>query len=118
MKAFTFEKALMQEHFNEKYIESHKFPKSTFKGKILDFNKSSLTDKTREVMIRGTLTIHGISKEISVKGTLEKTKGGISGRSVFNINIKDYNIKVPSAVRKNIADTIEINVNMNYEKMD
>jgi len=119
MKAFTFEKALMQEHFNEKYVESHKFPKSTFKGKISDFNKNSLTDKPQDVKIKGTLTIHGVSKEIDVKGLLQKNnKGGITGKSVFTVNLKDFNIKVPSTVRKNISDSIEINVNMNYEKLD
>jgi len=119
MKAFTFEKALMQEHFNEKYVESSKYPKATFKGKIVSFNKNSLNEKAMTVNVEGTLTMHGVSKDIEVKGTLQKSnKGAISGKSVFSINLNDFKIKVPSAVRKNIDDNIEINVNMNYEKMD
>jgi len=119
MKAFSFEKALMQEHFNEKYVESSKYPKATFKGTIVDFSKNKLTEKTMEVKVKGTLTMHGVSKDIEVKGTLQKTsKGTIIGKSVFTVNLNDFKIKVPSTVRKNIADNIEINVNMNYEKMD
>ncbi len=119
MKAFNFEKALMQEHFNEKYVESSKYPKATFKGKIVNFNKNSITDKPLTVNVKGVLTMHGVSKDIEVKGSLQKAnKGNISGKSVFTVNLKDFNIKVPSAVRKNIDDNIEINVNMNYEKMD
>lgn len=119
MRAFTFEKALMQEHFNEKYVESHKFPKATFKGKIIGFNKQLLTDKPLEVNVRGTLNMHGETREIETKGTLQRTKDGrITGRSVFKINLKDFKIKVPDAVRKNISDNIEIHVNMNYEKLE
>lgn len=119
MKAFTFEKALMQEHFNEKYVESSKFPKATFKGKIANFNKNSLNDKAMTVNVKGTLTMHGVSKDIEVKGTLLKSnKDTITGKSVLTINLNDFKIKVPSTVRKSIDDNIEINVNMNYEKMD
>jgi polyisoprenoid-binding protein YceI len=119
MKAFSFEKALMQEHFNEKYVESEKFPKATFKGMIQNFASLKLSTKPTDVTIKGQLTIHGVTKDIEVKGTLtEPSAGKITGLSTFSIKLVDYNIEVPSAVRNNISETIEIKVKMNYEKMD
>ncbi len=118
MKAFTFEKALMQEHFNEKYVESQKYPKATFKGNIKDFDSFQLGSEPVVIAVTGKLTMHGVTKELSVPATLMKDiNGNIEGKSVFNIDIQEYDIKVPSAVRKNIADNIEIKVNMVYEKM-
>jgi len=118
MKAFIFEKALMQEHFNEKYVESHLYPKASFKGNIKDFDSSKLGTEQVDVTVSGELTLHGVSKDLSVPATIVKlANGNFEGKSVFNINIQDYDIKVPSAVRKNIADNIEIKVNMVYEEM-
>lgn len=118
MKAFTFEKALMQEHFNEKYVESDKFPKAKFTGNIQNFADLNLSETPTEVTIKGQLTIHGVTKDIEVKGKLSKSSSGnIKGTSSFSIKIKDYDIKVPSAVENNISDTIEIKVKMDYEKM-
>lgn len=118
MKAFTFEKALMQEHFNEKYVESHSYPKATFKGTIKDFDSLEIGAEQTVVTVSGKLTIHGVTKDISAPATLmQDTNGNIEGTSVFYIDIQDYDIKVPSAVRKNIADNIEIKVNMLYEEM-
>ena len=118
MKAFTFEKALMQEHFNEKYVESQLYPKATFKGTVKDFDSFEISSEQRHVTVSGKLTIHGVTKDISAPATLMKdTKGNIEGTSVFYIDIQDYQIKVPAAVRKNIADNIEIKVNMLYEEM-
>lgn len=118
LKAFTFEKVLMQEHFNEKYVESHLYPKATFKGNIKDFDSIQLGSEQVVVTVLGKLTIHGVTKELSVPAALMKdVNGNIEGKSVFNIDLQDYEIKVPSAVRKNIADNIEIKVNMLYEEM-
>lgn len=118
MKAFTFEKALMQEHFNEKYIESDQFPKATFKGSIEKFDASALTNKETEVTITGKLTIHGETNDVIAKGTLFKNdKGIIVGHSVFTINLAAYKINIPSAVSDNIASSIEITVDLNYEKL-
>ena len=118
MKAFSFEKALMQEHFNEKYVESDKFPKSTFKGTIQNFATLKLSDKPTEVTVKGTLTIHGVSKEVSYKGTLTKLSDGkLKAVSDFMINLDDYGIEIPSAVKDNISNSIKISVNMLYEAM-
>ena len=119
MKAFVFEKALMQEHFNDKYVESHKFPRASFRGRIINFEKIQVSEKPVNVKIKGTLTIKDISKEIEASGTLQRLQGGkIEGKSEFTIDLKDFRIRVPSAVRNNISDNILITVKMDYEKLD
>lgn len=117
MKAFQFEKALMQEHFNEKYVESETYPKASFKGK-LDLEKlSALNANPTDLKVSGILTIKGISKEVTTIAKLSQDANGkISGKSVFTILLDDYNIKIPSAVKNNISKSIEIKVDMNYEK--
>jgi hypothetical protein len=117
MKAFTFEKALMQEHFNEKYVESEKFPKSTFKGKIKDFDKAKFTEGKHEVVVVGQLTIHGVTNEVEAPGTLEVKGDQLMVKSAFNVEVADYDIKIPSTVRENIAKTIEIEVEAEYDKI-
>jgi len=114
-KSFRFEKALMEEHFNENFIESDKFPKSTFTGKItdpasVDFSKNGVY----YVIVEGDLVMHGVTKKVSAKGTIEVTSGGISANSKFIIVPEDYNIKIPNVVRNNIAKTIEVTVTMKY----
>lgn len=115
MKAFTFEKALMQEHFNEKYVESEKFPKSTFKGSIKDFDKSKFTEGKHDVTVSGKLTIHGVTQEIEAPGTIEVKGDQLIVNAIFTVEVADYEIKVPSTVRENIAKTIEIKVNAEYD---
>jgi len=115
IKSFKFEKALMEEHFNENYLESDKFPRSTFTGKItniasVDFSKPGSYDAN----VEGDLTIHGVTKKITAKGTLEVTSGSINANSKFTIAPEDYNIKIPNVVRNNIAKTLEVTVNMKY----
>lgn len=118
MKAFTFEKALMQEHFNEKYVESEKYPKATFKGQIQDIGSLDLTKGPAEVTVKGPLTLHGETKEIEAKGTLELKENVLTLHSTFQIEVADFNIKVPSAVKDNIAKTIEVKVDGKYEKLE
>lgn len=119
MKAFTFEKALMQEHFNEKYVESEAFPKANLKGTIVNFSLDKLTDKPTEFTVKGSLTIHGVTKEIEEKIILSKSsKNAIIATSNFTVKPEDYKIEIPSIVRGNISKTIEIKVKMDYEKMD
>ncbi|MEP7256256.1 MAG: YceI family protein [Ferruginibacter sp.] len=115
--AFHFKKALMEEHFNADYIESAKYPKSTFKGTIE--NISSVTfnkDGVYKVTVSGSLTIHGITKTISVPGVITIKSGNISVSSVFRLKVKDYNISIPSATKNNIAETVELTISCNYEK--
>jgi hypothetical protein len=117
MQSFQFEKALMQEHFNENYVESPKFPNATFIGKIdgistIDFLKNGKYD----VLVNGNLTMHGITKPIIEKGTVEVIDGKVNANSKFHIAIADYDIKVPSAVVGKIAEKVEITVNASMEK--
>jgi polyisoprenoid-binding protein YceI len=113
MRSFRFAKALMQEHFNEKYIESDKYPQATFKGNFSDkpdFSKPGMY----EVTAQGTLTIHGVSKEIREKGKLRVDNGSMELTSKFFVALEDYNIKKPSLLFNNIADTIEVNLKAHY----
>jgi hypothetical protein len=119
IKSFQFEKALMQEHFNENYMESDKIPNATFQGKVtnlsaIDFKKEGAYEAT----IEGDLTIHGVTKKISEKGTFTVKAGDkIHGLSKFNVKPADYSIKIPGAVVKNIAETLEVTVDIELAKM-
>jgi len=115
--AFHFPKAMMEEHFNSDYMESDKYPSSTFKGMVTDIGVVDfIKDGTYKVNIQGDLNIHGVSKNITTPATLIIKDGNLSGTSVFKILLKDYNIKIPSIVANNISESIEINVSCNYEK--
>lgn len=112
MKGFEFERALMQEHFNENYIESNQFPKSEFKGMIS--NNSSVNYTTNgdyPVSIKGKLTIHGITKDIETNGNLVIKNGKISATSVFTVLLADYKISIPSLVADKVSKTAKIVVN-------
>ncbi|MEL7339024.1 MAG: YceI family protein [Bacteroidota bacterium] len=116
LKGFQFEKELMQEHFNEKYVESDKFPKSTFKGSISNLSEVDLSqDGTYPVKVEGSLIIHGVTKPVSVDGTVTVKGDNISAEATFPILLEDYKIDVPSVVRDNIAQEISIHVMMSYE---
>ena len=118
MKSFHFDRALMEEHFNENYIESEKFPKSQFKGKISNLSDVNFSKQgTYNVNIEGELTIHGVMKKISEKGTLEIVDDGISAKSKFNLRPEDFNITIPSIVRDKIAKEMEVTVNLKYQPM-
>lgn len=111
IKSFKFEKALMQEHFNENYMESSKFPKSEFKGKIdnlaaVNFKK----DGTYNVTVSGNLTMHGVTKAVKSKGTIKVAGSNLTLNSKFNVAPADYGIKVPSISADKIAKTIEVTV--------
>ncbi|MDP5105890.1 MAG: YceI family protein [Polaribacter sp.] len=113
MKSFLFKKALMQEHFNENYAESDKFPKATFKGDILNFDAIGETLTTAKV--KGILTIHGISKEIIIDANFTRTKDAIVVDGGFIIEVDDFNINIPAVVAKNIAKKIKVSFNFNHK---
>lgn len=116
IKSFKFDKALMEEHFNENYLESEKFPKSTFTGKITNFSDIDFSENgTYDVTVEGDLTIHGVTNRVSARGTVEVRPDGISAGSKFNIVPEDYKIEIPGLVRNNIARSLEITVTMKYE---
>lgn len=115
--AFQFEKAKMQEDFNENYIESNRYPRSTFKGIItnisgVDFQK----DGSYNVNVNGDLSIHGVTKSISIPATIIVKNGNISAKATFNVLVKDYKIDIPTIVSKKIAENIRIKVDCDYQK--
>lgn len=115
IKAFHFKKALMEEHFNENYMESDKYPKAIFKGTIADMSKVNFAkDGSYPVIVSGDLTIHGVTNKVSVPGTIVVRSGTAGSESSFTIKPADYKISIPKLVKDNIAETISITVNCNY----
>ncbi|MCX6302565.1 MAG: YceI family protein, partial [Bacteroidia bacterium] len=119
IKSFHFDKALLEEHFNENYMESDKFPKSTFKGKItnlalVDFTKNGKYDVT----VEGELNIHNVTNKVTEKGTIEVVSGGINASSSFNIVPEDYKINIPGVVSDKIANNLELTVSMKYAPVE
>ena len=119
IKSFHFDRALMEEHFNENYLESDKIPKSTFKGKITNLAAVSFSKNgTYEVTVEGDLTIHDVTNKISTKGTIEVVTGGINASSKFNIVPEDYKISIPGVVREKINKSLEVTVTMKYAPVE
>jgi hypothetical protein len=116
IKSFHFEKALMEEHFNENYMESNTYPKATFQGKIKNLSAINFTkDGTYEATIEGDLTIHGVKQLHKAVGTITISKGKIAAVSTFTLKLADYKIEIPSLVADKVSPTIEIRVNCQYE---
>lgn len=112
IKGFKFEKQLMQEHFNENYMESDKFPKASFSGKIAEFNKVDLKKNgSYKATAGGTMMIHGVSKAVSIPGTIDVKDGVATFKANFNVALSDYNIKVPSIAEGKIAKSIAVTLN-------
>jgi hypothetical protein len=115
IKSFHFDRALMEEHFNENYMESDKIPKSVFKGKIanlkdVDFSKSG----TYNVTVEGDLTIHDVTNKISTQGTIEVVSGCINANSKFKIVPEDYKINIPGVVKDKFEKSLKVTVAMKY----
>ncbi len=118
MKAFEFEKALMMEHFHENYVESDKYPKAVFKGVITNIAKIDCTKEGAYlVFYKGTLMLHGVTKEMEGKGLFTVKEGKIVGHSDFVILLSDYKIEIPSLVKEKVANTVKIVVDATYAKM-
>jgi polyisoprenoid-binding protein YceI len=104
VKSFKFQRALMQEHFNENYMESDKFPKSDFRGTITNFSDVSVTkDGTYDVKVSGKLTIHGVTNPILVPGTMVVKDGTVSFKAKFMVKLADYKISIPRVVEDKIG---------------
>jgi polyisoprenoid-binding protein YceI len=111
MKGFVFERELMQEHFNENYAETDKFPKATFSGAYTE-NVDITKDATYNITVSGALTMHGVTKNIKVPATLEVKGGTLSGHAKFQVKPEDYNIRIPSVVRDKIAGVMDVTINI------
>ncbi len=115
IKSFHFDRALMEEHFNENYMESDTYPKSSFKGKITNLSSVNLSKNgSYDVTVEGELTLHNVTNKISAKGTLEVASGGLNANAKFNIVPEDYKINIPGLVREKIGKNMEVTVTMKY----
>jgi polyisoprenoid-binding protein YceI len=115
VKAFKFKAPLMEEHFNENYIESTKFPKATFKGKILNFDDSKLSSTKNSYDLEGDLTIHGVTNKIKTKISLAVNDGKVTAITNFLVKPQDYKIEIPSLVKNKIAENVKLAVNFILE---
>lgn len=116
VRSFRFEEALVEEHFNENYLEPHIFPKSTFKGRISDFETVDFfKNGTYEVTITGELTIHGITKTITEPAKLIISDEGITAHSEFDVSLKAYEVKIEKAYTKAIKDDILLKIHFEYK---
>ncbi len=112
MKTFEFEKRLMQEHFNENYIESDKYPVARFKGKInenIDFSR----DGEYNVTATGILLIHGVEKQRTISGKIKVEKGSVNLVSTFDVACADHKIKIPTLVITKVAEVINVKISAN-----
>ena len=112
IKGIHFDQALMEEHFNENYMESTKFPKATFTGDIPNYKTVNLEkDGNYNVTLKGKLTIHGVTKDVETKAILSvKNKMVTFGKANFTIAVADYGIKIPGIVKDKIAKEAKIEV--------
>jgi hypothetical protein len=111
IKSFKFKAPLMEEHFNENYMESSKFPKATFKGKIVNFDAKKLSATKTSYDLEGDLTIHGVTKKIKSKITLALNGGKVSTSTSILVKPQDYNIEIPSLVKGKIAENAKVVIN-------
>lgn len=110
MKGFEFEKGLMQDHFNENYVESHKFPKATFTGIIKGKLPLLMEDGKQIWKVEGSLLLHGITKPLLADVKVSITKGLVLVESAFKINITDFGITIPSVVTDKINEWVQIKI--------
>ncbi len=110
---FEFQKKLMQEHFNEKYMESEKFPRATFSGKVQGYNPA--VRAAQQVTASGKLSIHGVTRSVEVAGTIALEGDNLVMQSKFTVRLADHNIKIPKIMWQNIAEEVEITVNLTYQ---
>jgi polyisoprenoid-binding protein YceI len=111
VKSFSFEKKLMQQHFNDNYMESNKFPKAEFRGNITNNSKINYNaDGKYNVNAEGKLTIHGVAQQITTTGTVEVKAGKIIATCNFSVQVSDYGVAIPSVVKDKVSNTVNINV--------
>lgn len=108
VKNYKFTVKLMEEHFNENYAESSKYPKTTFKGKVLNFDKTKLTASPQKYTIQGTLNFHGVDKAISSSATIYSKDGKIYLQGNFIARPADFKVTIPKVVTKKIAESVNV----------
>ncbi len=116
MKGFHFKNSLMEEHFNENYIESETYPKATFRGKLLNFNYEVLSNSPTQITVEGKIALHGKEKEIRTILTMQKEGDFITMKGSFTVLPSDFNIEIPAIVRKKIAKEIVVQLDFKLTK--
>lgn len=111
---FQFDKSLMQEHFNENYLETEKYPKTTFKGA---FDPKVFQEGEQDITASGEFYIHGQTKTVEITGTVQKAQDAVIIQATFPVRLEDYKIKIPKAVFYNIAEEVEVTVYFGYKAL-
>ncbi|MEO0528082.1 MAG: YceI family protein [Bacteroidota bacterium] len=111
VKGFRFKNSLMQEHFNENYIESDTYPKATFRGELLDFDSSKLTESPADILVDGKLKLHGKEKEVRTNLSVYKIGNTIGIKGMFKVAPEDFAIDIPKIVRNKIAKEVLVQLN-------
>lgn len=119
MQDFEFDKSLMREHFNENYVESEKYPKAIFRG---TFSNGSTIDPSQDgeytVTVKGTMTIHGVTQPITTQGTIVVAGEKINAQTKFTVKVADHDIDIPKIVFHNIAEEVEVTVDLKYDPLN
>lgn len=113
IKDYEFAKSLMKEHFNEKYMETEKYPKSTFQGNINGYDPNAAG--VQKVSSKGKLTIHGQTQEVEIPGTIEKQGDKLIMKSKFIVKLEDYKITIPQLLWQNIAEQVEVTADFTFK---
>ncbi|MBT1685910.1 YceI family protein [Dawidia soli] len=113
IKGFQFDKALMQEHFNEKYMETEKYPTATFAGKLQGYSSGGAA--TQSVTAKGKLNIHGVVRPVEIAGQVEKQGDKLLMKSSFVVKLADYNVQIPKLLWQNIAEQVDVTIQVTYK---
>lgn len=108
VKNFHFKTKLMEEHFNESYAETAKYPKATFKGKVLNFDKTKLTASPQKYTVQGTLNFHGVDKAVSSAASMYSKDGKVYMQGSFMARPVDHNVTIPKMVTKKVAENVKV----------
>lgn len=114
IKGFRFRKSLMQEHFNENFMESDKYPQGTFEGKISGYDLN--TSGEQDAVAEGKMTIHGVTQNVRIPGKFRNENNRITMEAVFPVKLEDYDISIPRVLFMNIAEEVEVTVRFIFEK--
>jgi polyisoprenoid-binding protein YceI len=118
IRSFRFEKQLMEEHFNENYMESAKYPKAEFKGRITNANEVQWTkDGSYPVKVLGNMTMHGVTREVSIPATIVVAGGKAAAQAKFPLRLADYKIEIPSMVASKISESVTVSVNVPMQSL-
>lgn len=118
VKGFQFEKALMQEHFNENYMESNKFPKATFKGQIENYSSLDVSKNGKyPIKVTGDLTMHGVTKKLTTDAIIQVVNGKLDADASFNVLLADYKIEIPALVKDQVSKSVKVKVDVTLEPL-